>query len=562
MKLHSTSVMLVAGLMLAAAGTQTVCAQESVEVVTSETNTLPIKGAYESTNGIYNFKTFEVEAADAGDHYAEFWLRPAKHANDQYTSFYVYVNRAYVGEITPTTGNWQSARIEGIEAFSLMEGSNVITIATRAPEFPDVETIRVARNETDAELSSDAFDAYLDDAIAGTVRDEVPTEDEGIATFANGQAAGVAFFTNIPLNYSFYSSFFFTKGQEIFITTSSETEHFIDVMYRTTDKSRWVVSVSPDRSAKSNIRPPTTLDSVFIKDPPARDSLNFDSVYMIYKLNEQYELATSEEMQGLNWKGISAPAKNSTKQVATVRFTVPKSGKYLVRLRSKKNGVLSVADLNVNGEYYYENAPIYFAGVSCVIPADGYTYASMTNCSVPGTDDPLIFIHGADSDKLVGFNDDGPSDKIKQYNLSGWDAYIAQKYLVKTTGISVSNYSSSKPVSKCDILARVVEDAPQPTALKTPKSRDVSESSSIPIADNSVSIPGMVGLDATLTITATDNINRISVFGLAGHRLGSIESGSPSISVPVSELNILQRGIYIVSVETATGVTSQKVVIK
>ncbi len=557
------SVVIAASLMLAAAGAQTVCAQESVEVATSETNTLPIKGAYESTNGIYNFKTFEVEAADAGDHYAEFWLRPAKHANDQYTSFYVYVNRAYVGEITPTIGNWQSARIEGIEAFSLMEGSNVITIATRAPEFPDVETIRVARNEIDAELSSDAFDAYLDDALAGTVRDEVPTEDEGIATFANGQAAGVAFFTNIPLNYSFYNSFFFTKDQEIFITTSSETEHFIDVMYRTTDKSRWVVSVSPDRSAKSSIIPPTILDSVIIMGPPKIDSLYLDNIpTYYYKMIEQYELATSEEMQGLNWKGISAPAKNSTKQVATVRFTVPKSGKYLVRLRSKKNGVLSVADLNVNGEYYYENAPIYFAGVSCVIPADGYTYASMTNCSVPGTDDPLIFIHGAGSDKLVGFNDDGPSDKLTQYNLSGRDAYIAQKYLVKTTGISVSNYSSSKPISKCDILARVVEDAPQPTALKTPKSRDASESTSIPIVDNSVSIPGMVGLDATLTITATDNINRVSVFGLAGNRLGTIESGSPSISVPISELNILQRGIYIVSVETATGVTSQKVVIK
>ncbi len=499
-----------------------------------------------------------MEAADAGDHYAEFWLRPAKHANNQYTSFYVYVNRAYVGEITPTTGNWQSARIEGVEAFSLMEGSNVITIATRAPEFPDVETIRVARNETDAELSSEAFDAYLDDAIAGTVHDEVPTEDEGIATFADSQAAGVAFFTNIPLNYSFYKSFLYTKGQEIFITTTSETEHFIDVMYRTSDKSIFgTISSTANRKANTNIiiPPPVTIDSSYIRYP--------DTIPTFYgKMREFYELATSEEMQGLNWKGISAPAKNTTKQVATVRFTVPKSGKYLVRLRSKKNGVLSVADLNVNGEYYYENAPIYFAGVSCVIPADGYTYASMTNCSVPGTDDPLIFIHGANSDRLVGFNDDGPSSKLTQYNLSGWDAYIAQKYLVKTNGISVSNYSSSKPVSKCDILARVVEDAPQPTAVKAPKSRETSESTSIPIVDNSVSIPGMVGLDATLTITATDNINRVSVFGLAGNRLGSIESGSPSISVPVSELNILQRGIYIVSVETATGVTSQKVVIK
>ena len=91
---------------------------------------------------------------------------------------------------------------------------------------------------------------------------------------------------------------------------------------------------------------------------------------------------------------------------------------YLIKLRSAGNGVLSVADLNVNGNYFYENAPIYFSNCECEIPADGHEYATMTNCNTPGTDDPMLFIEGKAAGNVVGFNDDGPRSKLNQYNLS------------------------------------------------------------------------------------------------------------------------------------------------
>lgn len=57
----------------------------------------------------------------------------------------------------------------------------------------------------------------------------------------------------------------------------------------------------------------------------------------------------------------------------------------------------------------------------------------MTNCANTRQDDPILFIHGCGvADKLVGVNDDGPREKLNQYNLYMLDSYISQKYFMKT----------------------------------------------------------------------------------------------------------------------------------
>lgn len=100
--------MIAAGIALATANAPTAVAQEVAGVEISPT-TLPITGVTEATDGNYNFKSFEVEASEAGSYYTEFWLLPTKYANNCFSTFMIYVNENYIGTINPTVGNWQAA---------------------------------------------------------------------------------------------------------------------------------------------------------------------------------------------------------------------------------------------------------------------------------------------------------------------------------------------------------------------------------------------------------------------------------------------------------------------
>jgi len=108
--------LVVAGLLLAMMNSLAVQAQKQAEVSTSEISKLLVSKVSESTDGNCNFRSFEVEAPEEGFYYTEFWLLPARYANNSFTTFEVFVNDDYVGSICPDHGNWQSARINGNEA--------------------------------------------------------------------------------------------------------------------------------------------------------------------------------------------------------------------------------------------------------------------------------------------------------------------------------------------------------------------------------------------------------------------------------------------------------------
>lgn len=405
--------MIVVSIVLATANALTTCAQEVTENETSQTSTLSVLRVSEATDGIYNFKSFEIKAPEAGNYYTEFWLLPTKYANNNYTTFMVFVNNIYVGAINSTIGNWQSARVKGKETFELEKGVNVVTIATLAPEFPEVETIKVALHDSEATFSSDAYEEFLKDASLGVSYD-IPEQNK-IPTYAT--AVDIAHYSNVPLNYTFYKTFSFTKGQQIFITSSSSAQHKIDVVYYGSNpKLDSVIN-----SVHQNIIKTALSSSIAQTD--SSPIVIQPGVIPYVKFRTPYTPATSEEMQGLSYVFPSEKTQNSSIQVATARLTIPKTGQYLVRVRHAINGGSAIADVNINGAYYYENTPITLSYVDCSIPADGNTYATMTCCNNFGTDGPYLFIHGANCDRVVGFNDDGPSAKLAQYDLSAWDSY-------------------------------------------------------------------------------------------------------------------------------------------
>lgn len=550
--------MIAAGILLATASAPTAVAQDVVGIEISPTTTLPITGVSEATDGNYNFKNFEVEASKSGAYYTEFWLLPSKYANNSYSKFIIYVNENYVGVINPTVGNWQSARVEDHETFDLTEGTNVITIATQAPEFPEVESIKVALNDADASFSSEAYEEYLEDAAAGVTYD-ISVEDVMNVYASDATSVGPAHYSNVPLNYTFYKTFSFTQGQEIFITTSSKDSHKIDVVYYGSEP-KFILNPGIVRPIDPIISP---INPGIINPTSSNISVGNPGVIQPYvKLSLPYTRATSEEMQGLSWVFPSEKTLNSSMQVATAKLTIPKSGQYLVRVRHFVNGGTAVADVNVNGAYYYEDTPIALSYVDCTIPADGNYYATFTCCNNFGVDDPYLFIHGGNCDKIVGFNDDAPSAKREQYNILAWDSYISQKYFMNTSGISVSNYSSSKPKSRCNIVARVSEGAAQSVAKSRAKGSKTTGVSGLSITNGSVQINVPANIGGSLSINSPEKIQKVSVYGLAGNCIGSINGKDSCTTIPVSSLNITQPGVYVISVETSNGITSKKVAIK
>ena len=536
-------IMIAAGIALATANAPAAMAQDVLGTGLSPTSTLPVTEVTGATDGTRNFKSFTVEAPAAGAYYAGFWLLPSRYADNSCSPFSVYVNGNFAGTITPTAGNWQSARVGGNGALSLAEGANVISIAVPAPEFPEVETVKVARNDADATFSPEAYREYLADAEEGVACD-IPGDD-GMAVFTNDAAsANLVQFSNVPLNYTFYKTFSFTKGSEILITSSSVAKHKIDVIYYGSDP---FPTVDPGVTVPEN-------------SGPSAQNLGIDTGMV--KATVPYIPATSDEMQGLGFVFPSEKALDSSLQVAVGKVKIPKSGQYLVRVRHVENGGTALAQVNVNGRYFYENVPITLSYKQYIIQADKTYYATYTLCDNIGTDDPYLFIHGADCDRIVGFNDDCPSAKKDRHNLSAWDSYISQIYSVRTSGISVCNFSSSRPKSYCDIMAGLSEE-PVPS-MDLPGSRGSNATAGLcgqSVTEESVRIAVPNNTGGSFSIAAAGRIQKVSVYGLEGNLLGSVNCRESSADIPASSLNINRPGIYVVCVETADGVTSRKVVV-
>ncbi len=496
--------------------------------------------------------TSRVYSEDDESYYVEFWLLPAKYADGSYTTFSVYLNGDFAGYISPQKGNWQSAPIDDNRTLYFLKGKNVISIGTLAPEIPAVETLKVARNEYDASISSEKYDDFLLNAATNPFKHYKDNNNEYLTEEVNADGLSILTIPNVKLKYTFFKLFNFTKGQDIFMTTSSSEEHNIDMVFFGT-QSNLIINPQSD-VVKSDQTDYNSFDSITQITPPG------PAVLDRYKLKSyyHYKMATSEEMQGLNWKGISSQSKNSSTQIATIHEKIPKTGVYLVRVRHKETGCMGLFNLNVNGTYYYENQPMSFTYVSCSIPADGTCYETFTECKDSKSDDPFLFIHGAGADRIVGFNDDTQSDIRDFLGLSIGDSYLAQQYKFKTSGLSVSSYWSSNPESSCNITTC----SPQ-TIISKPKQKPLENSSSTPSVkmdtDDLLTLNEMSG---TLTVCSNTDIRRIRVFDITETRLSSMETEGNYVNASKNSLNLNSRGIYLLYIETSDYSCTKKVVIR
>ncbi len=526
-------------------GVQGALAQEDARETLNANNVLSVKGGYESFDGIDNFKHFEVESLEAGNYHARFWLLPARYEEGQYTTFKVYVNGNFAGTIQPTHGNWQSASVNNQPALALSSGTNIISIATVAPESPLVESLKLSKNAQAAEISAQAYNSYLEKATEtnGVLHEPMMTN----ATMSLPDSLILQ--NRVPLKYSFWTKESFSKGDTLIINSSSSVEHAIDVFLCGTNLFSDILAITDEEKSIAENR-------AIPIPPPYSKPVEYDRE------------PTPNEIQGLNWKRIAGRIVPFS-YTATLQIIIPKSGYYIIKLRPTTNQVLSVADITINGASY-DNIPIYYARRELSMPADSCNYTAVTISQNPEDDDPMLFIEGADGDRIVGYNDESSYTQIGGYNLGNWDAAITQPYRIKTTGLHVCSYSSSFPESYCYILGHiqdtelVTESSFTPSKVRSsvaPKATTTIESAKF---ENSVSIiPHVANLTSSVTISSQEGISLVRVFNLSGVEVAVCPVDNYNATVALSDLNIHTAGIYLFQVECVDGsVTQQKVLVQ
>ncbi|MBQ8593696.1 MAG: hypothetical protein IJ467_05310 [Bacteroidaceae bacterium] len=189
-----------------------------------------IIGLYQTTSESESYMTFHVEVPSDGDYYMSFWLLPAKYANGEYSSYRVLVNDTEVGNVVTSKGNWQNAGLVGNNSVSLQKGENTISIAVSLPEIAEVQSVRLSRQKADVVMDSQMYDNYLRKAQNADDSNVQHTDITGYLPTSDINSSSVfpLHEKNIPLKYSVYKGFMFTKDQEVVITTTSKHKHIID----------------------------------------------------------------------------------------------------------------------------------------------------------------------------------------------------------------------------------------------------------------------------------------------------------------------------------------------
>lgn len=491
-------------------------------------------GTYLFSEGGDNYKCFVVSAEKPGSYYCNFWLQPAEKSDGSLTEYKVRVNDVPAGTIVPVVGGAQQAAVDGTPTIVLNAGTNVITVSTRSPEVPDVETLRLSAYADDAQIPTLGYEAYMEKALQG---DAAPTSN----------CAQIATYMSIlPLKYSFYRLFSFTEGQEVSFKTSSKTPHAIDLFI--------FASTPLSASVGGSLAGGSSLGGLVIgKDFPLTDpSVPYNKGL--------YILPTNNEMQGLSWKRNSEPSlSNPDNHEALMKVKIPKAGKYMLKLRSADNNVLGVCDLTMNGSYRYNNVPIYYYGVSEQIPADGDAYLVYAAGVNPESDDPMLFVQGNAADRIVGYNDDAPSDVLQEWSLGKHDSYFCQVYKVKASGVHVCNYSSSNPESSCFIdVWNKAELAAAQNAVSAQRSFVSAKSPT-----ERMGLSGRVQeCSATKQLPVSSDVKSIQVFSLSGTRVASFSSERCHSGVSVSDFSGKKGEAYIIVSETGHGLVTQKIIVK
>ncbi len=375
----------------------------------------------------------QIDVPQAGEYYLCFWMLPAKLSNGKLATYEVIVNEQIVGHITPSKPNWQSLSLDGNKKVFLPKGSSVIAITGSEGEIPLVEDVHYGYDLNRCHFSSEAYESYLSqvshlnekDLFGSTYDTDIVNENDKLMLMQQYRTGGDGLFLRVPVYYSFHMTKFLEAGEVLDVMTTADQAHFVDIFY-CASTAYWTGPYFPGRI------PPVTI--VHGIDPC--DSLT----------------------QQLGWLAISEPFANTpNRHRSSKKITIPKSGLYCIKLRTKENGAKGKVNVIINNSLFYEDQPIASTHYSTTIPANqrraSFTLSLKEDTYDNSNLDPRLFIEGAGGNRVVAYGTDIPNNLKDLYGCKIGDDLILMKYSMPATGIHVASARSNAPSFFCHLIA-------------------------------------------------------------------------------------------------------------
>lgn len=491
--------------------------------------------------------SFNIHADRTGAYHLYLWLLPVKLSNGSFAVYDVKVNDVNAGSISPTRGNWQAIGLDGDKKVNLRKGTNNIKICSRKHILPQVQNIDISLLPQNLINVETEYNNFLEKAKEKRLKNEDAEFMRSLNSNSEGRANRIVNFyepTEMDLIYTFNSIQYFERGKDITIYTTSTVKHVLDVMI-------YIIPYPIAHNVHGNVNKYEDAKTGIVIPPP----VNIGDDYA--KMNVLGQLPTIEQSQGLGWFFVSDFSKKSNLYTTKARLKIPLTGYYLIHMRRDYEGDTTTADLNINNEYFYEDVPISLSMCECNIPADNKDYTAIAKATNYKAD-PMIFIHGADAYRLVGFNDDRNEDEGNKWGLWRRESCISQKYLIPATAISVSNYSSLTPVFTCTIKGFETESG-ENAPMKGEKA-DGHSTLNIELAslDNS---PQVTIYCEYIRIESEGIIKSVSLTSIDGLKLFETQNDCKDVSIRTDGLS--PKSMCILSISMKDGnIYSRKILLK
>lgn len=267
-----------------------------------------LKNSIIKIDGIKANKIFEVESPIEGYFYLNAWLMGCELENfgsRKFLEYDIFINNEKLeNKLRPEKSNWHNAAYKNGTSnekaiVKINAGLNQIIFSCEAPAIPEIEFIRLSRNNANSEISEVNYNLFVDEIKKETQdrsnssiieKDTLKILSKGAEVLLDNPSGNYYYHLGATYKYTYYTSAYFSSGQQIFITTHSD---------------------------------------------------NFPHVLEFFSRNKT---------ENYSWVAVS-----NSSSMASINVKIPYTDTYYIRIRSWNQSHQGLVDLNINGQYYYSD---------------------------------------------------------------------------------------------------------------------------------------------------------------------------------------------------------------
>lgn len=473
---------------------------------------------------------FEIDVEDPGSYYTSFWILPIRINDSQFAVYEVFLDGEKIGSITPERHGWQAISMDRKATVELSAGKHYIHVGVPYYIPLNVERIYFAKKLIDASEVCADYESFFSTCNASDYYDfmaEVQADD--YRKLLMGDIPGC------PLLYTF-STFVELKKKTVFnIRSMSKIPHCVDVVF-------W------GKSRVSGINPP--IRPLVEPGEIGTGGLLFD-------------YATSEQKAGLTWTAGCAESKQSLLNpfVTDFKIVVPEDGKYLLRVRSLYPGGRGSADIEfsskeLSGEW--KEVPITNSFTNVFFPPN-YSNVAYTEVANQEVDEPIMFFQLYNGDRIMDYSySHTKTDEMYFPEIGKNDAVIFDKSWDYPVGvISVNSFISGKPESEYTLHYYSGNGAG--TIQEYIRAKKVAEEKKVSLEDSQMA----AWIDGENLTIRYEEAGRIEIYDIKGNLLGirEVDGLSNEVIIPLSEINVRERGVYIIRHLSSSSIHTVKILI-